>query len=136
MLKARRLILAVLAAGSLAPLLGMQRLIAAFSDAATPEARPLAAQLVSLLRARDSAAALGHVYLAAMPEEATADRLVALILPGRRAGEDSVLGDRQLRAMLGERHRSDFASGRTVVLHGWILSRTEARLYALSALTT
>jgi hypothetical protein len=38
-----------------------------------------------------------------------------------------------IRSHLRERHRADFAEGRTVEVDGWILSRTEAQLYMLLA---
>ena len=134
MLIARRVILAALAVGSLAPLLGVRRLLFGSPLPAPAAASPLAGRLAGLLAARDSAAVLGRAYLEGASEEAAADRLVALILPGRREGDLAGAEDSRLRALVGERHRSDFANGRTVVLRGWILSCTEARLYALAAL--
>jgi hypothetical protein len=35
---------------------------------------------------------------------------------------------------VADRIRGDFAAGNTVVVEGWVLSRTEARLYALVVL--
>lgn len=43
--------------------------------------------------------------------------------------------DRQDDHDVGSQIRSDFARGRTVEVNGWILSRTEARLYALTFLS-
>lgn len=38
-------------------------------------------------------------------------------------------------AQIGTRIREDFANGRTLLVQGWCLSRTEARVCALAALT-
>jgi hypothetical protein len=40
----------------------------------------------------------------------------------------------KLRNHLGNAIKADFESGRIVVLDGWVVSRTEARIAALAAL--
>jgi hypothetical protein len=52
------------------------------------------------------------------------------IEPGGAAARDPL----RLRRALALRTRRDFAEGRTVRVEGWILSRTEARLYAIASL--
>jgi hypothetical protein len=133
MQKARRLVLSMLAAGSLVPLLGARRLLAAVPRAWP--APPLAARLAALFSAPESAAILGRAYLAEAPAEADPDGLVARILPESSARELAALDGERLRALVAERQRGDFAAGRTFVLDGWVLSRTELRLCALAALS-
>jgi len=58
------------------------------------------------------------------PDE-TSERLRAELLGGRRDGED-------LAAHLSRKVREDFGAGRVEMLDGWILSRTEGRLIALT----
>lgn len=85
--------------------------------------------LRSLIAHPESAAQLGRAYLAARPDEASASRLTSLILDERA----TVTGDEPARvtAHVGE----DFEAGRVVVVNGWILSLTEARLCALCAVS-
>jgi hypothetical protein len=97
---------------------------------------PAVGRLVGLFKHRDSARAVGAAYLALHPEEANADALVRLI---GDAPEDPVViheaSPPELRAWLRRRQTHDFANGHIVKLDGWLLSRTEGRLCALSALT-
>jgi hypothetical protein len=76
----------------------------------------------ALVGAGPGVQAIGRAYLELEPREADADRLLELIL-----------GDAPASRVL-ERVRLDFTEGRTVRLHGFILSRMEARLCALAAL--
>jgi hypothetical protein len=79
---------------------------------------------------RDAAAAVGRAYLDACPEEADPGRLEALLTGELREGSlDSV------RRRLANRRRGDFARGDVVVVRGWVLARSEARLCALISLT-
>lgn len=91
-------------------------------------ANDLAQALRELVPHRESAARLGRAYLASVPAEASSTRLVALILgaPTRRTGREA--------AHVASRIQTEFDAGRVVNVAGWILSPTEARLYALSAL--
>jgi hypothetical protein len=65
-----------------------------------------------------------------VPAERDAEALRAAILAAPRA---SRLGETP-RVPVAELVRSDFAEGRTVVVHGWVLSVTEARQCALFSL--
>lgn len=81
--------------------------------------------LLRLLPDRAAAARIGRSYLAAAPEEASVDRLMALLdLPD---GGDAA-------RLFEARRRMDFREGRTVPVEGWRLAVTEARLCALAAL--
>ena len=99
-------------------------------------------QTVDLLKilVPDLAAAgrLGRVYLAAHPAELDLERLVDEVLRPMRlpGGADAI--DSPPAAVLIARVRrvviDDYLAGRIVNIDGWVLSITEARLYALAAL--
>ena len=95
-----------------------------------------ASRLTSVFQRKRSARAVGEAYLRRAPEEADPVLLVNAICD-RDRGLRQVLhhGDNgRLRAAINNRLRRDFAHGRTVMLDGWLLSRTEARLCALTAI--
>jgi|APTNR8051073442_1049403.scaffolds.fasta_scaffold43140_2 hypothetical protein len=98
---------------------------------------PLAAtNLVSAVGNRESAAVIGRTFLRTCPAEADANRLERFLLAraaDRRFYPD---GDRpdDVRRCLSMMFRDDFATGNIVYVDGWILARSEARLYALCAL--
>jgi hypothetical protein len=71
-------------------------------------------------------AALARDYAARFPAERAPAALRRAILAGRRRGE-------AIAAHVGRAVHADFAAGRIVVLDGWHLARTEARLIALAA---
>jgi DNA-binding IclR family transcriptional regulator len=77
-----------------------------------------------------SARAIGRAYLAAVPAEADAARIAALLALGPASGASPAA----LRRRMAARLRADFAAGRTIVLDGWLLAESEARLCALVAL--
>lgn len=90
------------------------------------------ADVARLFDELEPARRIGRAYLGAHPAEADEETLVRLLeaSPGwGRAWDASP-------AQLGELARSalarDFDRGRTVEVDGWILSRTEARLCALT----
>lgn len=86
------------------------------------------------LNNKHSAKVIGHEYLTQIPDEASVEKLVALICK-RDENYSGLLqaDDASLRKMIQDRQRDDFANGRTVNVKGWILSQTEARLFALTA---
>jgi hypothetical protein len=73
---------------------------------------------------------LGAHYRVSTPNENTADALRAALSSGH-SPQDSSIKSGPLDAQI----RDDFASGRTVVIDGWVLSVTEARQAALFSLT-
>ncbi len=95
-----------------------------------------AERLAGLLTNQESARAVGGEYLARVPEEASASLLVDRIAAGLPAGRQTVrdAGGEDLRELLATQIRSDFEEEQDVVVRGWILSRTEARLCALTTL--
>lgn len=93
----------------------------------------LALKLRRQLNNKHSAKVIGREYLTQIPDEASVEKLVALIC--KRGENYSGLlqaDDASLRKMIQDRQRDDFANGRTVRIKGWILSQTEVRLYALA----
>ena len=95
-----------------------------------------AERLVGLFSHRASAEAVGSAYLARVPSEAAVGRLVSMIVAELPDGRRTVIeaSDDELRAILLERVRTDFEQDRIVDVEGWVLSPTEARLYALASL--
>ena len=65
-----------------------------------------------------------------LDKERDANELVALII-GSNSAEST---PENVRNLVDRRVRDDFAAGHTVRIHGWVLSRTEARLAALVTL--
>jgi hypothetical protein len=92
--------------------------------------RDALASLVSELR---GAGALGRAYLERHPDETREDALVSILLDGIPP-EDAAIRE-SLASLLGERNRRDFEAGDVDELDGWIVGRTEARLYALASLS-
>jgi hypothetical protein len=88
-----------------------------------------AGHLRALITHDAGAAYLGRRYLQAHPSEARRDVLVR-----RLVGTNAPTSAREASRAVAARIRSDYAAGRTVRVDGWVLSRTEARLYALVAI--
>jgi hypothetical protein len=95
--------------------------------------RLVAADVEGLLRGlitdREGAARLGRSYLGAHPTEARSGILVSRLI-GPTEPTSAAGASREVASRI----RGDYAADRTVVVDGWVLSRTEARLYALVAL--
>jgi hypothetical protein len=70
--------------------------------------------------------AIGAAWIAAHPNESSADVLTRAITSGRRRGE--ALGP-YLARVVAEEH----GAGRAELVDGWFLAPTEARLAALSS---
>lgn len=94
---------------------------------------------------RRSAAILGHAYLLQRPDEADADRLEKLLLSpanlaafseaGFGEGDVTAMPSVALKKVFQALRRRDFEEGDVVQIDGCMLSVTELRLCALSALT-
>jgi hypothetical protein len=111
------------------------RLVRSWSPSSAP-GEPDSARLVRLLTQTDSARVIGREYLRLVPEERDPTVLASLVA-GRLADDPRVMStatDTQLRWLLLNSTCRDFAEELTVTLEGWMLSRTEARLYGLAAL--
>ncbi len=83
-----------------------------------------------------SASEIGRAYLATAGEEASPDALAAKILEGRPELAEAVAQGRHadFAAALRAAARADRERGDLVVLDGWLLPVTEARLCAVAAL--
>jgi hypothetical protein len=87
--------------------------------------------LAALFTDRRSARAIGAAYLRTVDgAEASSEHLTRALL-----GDIGTTGARELRSKIGSRIRRDFAEHEVVTVDGWMLSRTEARLCALVALS-
>jgi hypothetical protein len=132
MITRRRLLAAAIGIGGIAAVARSRpwRVLVAVSVPSAAE------RLAGLLTNQDSAKAVGGAYLARVPEEASASLLVDRIAAGLPAGRQTVreAGEEDLRQLLATQIRSDFEEEQDVVVRGWVLSRTEARLYALTTL--
>ena len=95
-----------------------------------------ALRLVCLFRHPGGAAGLGRHYLAAAAGEADTARLVTLVSRQLKELSEPVYRapEAELRSALDEKVRTDFARGEVVMVDGWLLSVTEARLCALATL--
>lgn len=91
-------------------------------------------RLTSVFKRMGGARAVGKEYLRQAPEEADRLLLVDAICGPDPAMQRAVVhgDDHQLRVAVRNQLRRDFADGRTVLIDGWLLSRTEARLCALA----
>jgi hypothetical protein len=124
---------------ALAAAAGAALLAAEQAGAPMPWARQhdrLVPRLLGVFQHTESARVVGKEYLRAYPHEADASQLADTIAAAVPGGARAILGApaAELRALLDHTTRADFAAERVVTLQGWILSATEARLYALAAL--
>jgi hypothetical protein len=125
----RRHFLRALAAPFILPFLPAG-LAQAREDATTIHRIDGASRRLADLLQTPSARVIGARALACGACEPDADRLAASlvesfpVVPGPTGSDD-------LRRLVDQRIRDDFAESRTVVIDGWVLSRTEVRLCAL-----
>ena len=77
---------------------------------------------------------LGQHYLKLYPEERSA-RLIARELFGDECASVCNLNNRlDMQQRVLQQHERDFRQGDVVIIAGWVLTRTEARVFALSAI--
>jgi len=94
-----------------------------------------AIRLVDLLRDQGSAAVVGRECIRLFPGETIHSHLEALTRDIPRLASALDAADTSLvRRVIAARSRWDFDHDRIVDVDGWVLSSTEARLYALAAL--
>ena len=83
------------------------------------------------------AAGIGKACLRALPVHETSRQPVTrAILADLAMTGPYPVSPRTVARAIRQRSRDDFASGRIVSVDGWMLSLTEARVYALAALPT
>jgi hypothetical protein len=99
-------------------------------------ASDLADCLLEACPRRSSAGFVGNAYLDGFRSRPkvneTVDRLLTKVDIAR--SDLATMAPAKLRARIRSRMSDDFSAGRTIDLHGWILSETEAELCSLAAL--
>jgi hypothetical protein len=93
-------------------------------------------RLTAIFADRRAAAELGLAVWPTLPAATTEDSLIEAIL-GRHAGLAELLAEGPPEALAAALRRAvdaDFAAGRTHLVDGWVLARTEAELCALARL--
>jgi len=83
----------------------------------------------------ETARMIGGCYLAQAAHECDAGVLAAELPAGCAAVPTSRQALDDIRKTIDAQRQRDFAAGDTVIIDGWILARTEARLCALTVLT-
>lgn len=92
-------------------------------------------RLVGLLEPSRAVLAVGDAYLRTRHRDgASLADLTGMVLRDIDAGVGEVDDPRALRRALRRRMASEFERGDMVIVDGWMLSATEARLYAVAAL--
>lgn len=81
-----------------------------------------------------AAAGIGRLYLRGRPDEQSADWLAERLFDTGLSRPFDPAGFRDLLQRVAARRARDFVEDDLVVLNGWALPRTEARLLALIAL--
>ena len=89
--------------------------------------------IASYFKNASASRSIGSEYLTAAPGEHDAVRLTSLITEDNAAFEG--VSESRMRELLGNAIRRDFENSRTVKIHGWIFSLTEARICALASIT-
>ena len=109
-------------------------LLAALTGCGGPDA--VAPALAGFFDDPRSAREIGREYLKIAPDEQDPDILVERLVvdQGREWNRLAQQSPAQLFEAVRERHLADFVEERTVLVRGWVLSQTEARLCALQAL--
>lgn len=108
-------------------------LIAAVRKTCHADSRTLARSLAGLFPTPANARAIGICYLRAYPERS--DRRLLLADLGLDAAGTAAHDVPSLRRHLRDGQQRDFIAGDTVMVKRWILSRTEASVCALVALS-
>ena len=81
-------------------------------------------------------AEVGKAYMEQVPGENSPERLIdQLMISSTGNNIPNTADSLTLQKMMAEKVQADFDKGETVVVRGWVLSRTEARQCALFSLT-
>ncbi len=94
-----------------------------------PEIYLVKSCLSTLFTDLDGAHTVGKAYLDTYPEEG--DRR---FLMDKLFGSIKLCGPGDFRCRLAKRRTQDFREGEVVLIQGWILAKTEARIAALTVL--
>ena len=97
----------------------------------------LAAKLIACVEAKKSAEIIGLEYLRTVPAEANAEQLTSFICSrlSKPYGDLARANRKEIKSLLARQQQEDFAADRIIDVGGWVLSRNEARLYALVAIS-
>jgi hypothetical protein len=77
---------------------------------------------------------LGELYLKLYPEESSARRIGCALFDDDGASIYSLKNRLDLQQRVLQQHKQNFQDGDIVIIDGWVLTRTEARVFALSAI--
>jgi hypothetical protein len=91
------------------------------------------AALIAFASEVSGASRLGGAYLEEHSNEASVDALANSLLDG--VPTETAASVEALASLLRQRNQRDFEEGDVLQLDGWIVGRTEARLYALASLS-
>lgn len=76
---------------------------------------------------------LGERYLELRPEECSAKKLYSELLGRGPESCNKPIRSGELLRHIRHRRAADFRNGELVIIDGWLLTRTEARVFALAA---
>jgi hypothetical protein len=95
------------------------------------------ARLCSLINCNEAAGLLGMAYMREFPIESSGEVLLSLLCRSMKLDSEELAHIEQtsLRARLSIMQKTDYEDENVVKTNGWILSRNEARIYALCALS-
>ena len=124
----------VLAAMTAFTLTGLARVGIEFARPVSKLPAALSSLLHLLEPSRNSAKVVGQMYLAQRPQENDTQTLLGHLLAAMPGSEIYVHDRAGQRAEIKHRISKDFDEGKTVLLDGWLVSLTEARLCAFLAL--
>lgn len=97
---------------------------------------PPAEALLAVFRDRAAARRMGRAVITALPRFGEQPRVTAALLKDLAFAEGGGISPdaEDIRTRISRSVRTDFAAERTIMVDGWLLSVTEAQLYALAAL--
>ena len=97
---------------------------------------PFCVCVVRMIKKTQSVKLIGKEYLAMCPQEYDSKTLIREITQNsNRIYRQYLKGDsKKVHAILRQQVREDFRSNQTIILHGWVLSKTEARICGLAHL--
>lgn len=105
------------------------------SKGAHPEYRMIAERLARLPKERKALRSIGSAYLASLSERPTAEQIAAAWFPSETERRRALaLKPLRLAQHVADRTLDDYRHDRVVSVRGWLLSETEARFAALTAL--
>ncbi len=77
---------------------------------------------------------LGEHYLRLHSDECSTKRIACLLSVNEFVSVRSLIDRTDLRQLIRQQHNEDYRNGNVVIIDGWVLTRTEARVFALSAI--